>query len=86
MHMCVCLRYGLLSKRATGLQLPWREHWIRNVNWRTDSPSIISYTHTHTHVHMRLGQGVFPYAAQTPGLSWLDSVWYEWEGSGKEEV
>ena len=51
MHMCVCLRYGLLSKRATGLQLPWREHWIRNVNWRTDSPSIISYTHTHTHTH-----------------------------------
>ena len=23
---------------------------------------------------MRLGQGVFPYAAQAPGLSWLDSV------------
>ena len=108
MHMCVCLRYGLISETATGLQLPWREHWIRNVNWRTDSPSIISWTHspsiisyththkhthththtpmctwethTHTHVHVRLGQGVFPYAAQTPGLSWLDSVWYEWEG------
>ena len=46
MHMCVCLRYRLISKRATGLQLPWREHWIRDVNWRTHSPSIISYTHT----------------------------------------
>ena len=50
-HMCVCLRYGLISKKATGLQLPWRD-WIRNM----ENPQSIHHflhTHTHTHTHTR---------------------------------